>query len=74
LAVRIAIESWTQRLAIINKDGGSISPIEHSMIHAIRMCDLAFSSHEISPEEFKARLDKIATQMKILYEHMETLS
>ena len=68
LVIKTAAENWR----FVAENSRSILPFEHYMIHTAMMCDLAFSSEEITEERTSAHLSKVAAVMRVLELHAKS--
>jgi len=67
IAVRAAIEGWR-----FNAEHGAAPyflPLEHSIFHAAKMSEIAFSDEKITPEQLSERLKEISALVDALTTH-----
>lgn len=69
LAVRSAIESWK----FTAEHSRVVAPIEHSIFHAAKMAEIAFSDEKLTPKELADRLEAISKLMDALSEHSQAI-
>lgn len=72
VAVRAAIEGWR-----FNAEHGAapyVLPLEHSIFHAAKMSELAFSDEKITPEQLSERLKEISALVDALATHAASVS
>ena len=55
IAIRTAIETWK----LTAEHNAKILPLEHYVIHAAQMADLAFSGKKLTPGQIADRLEEI---------------
>ncbi len=70
LVMKTTAENWR----FIAENSNAILPFEHYMIHTAMMCDLAFSSDEITKETTDAHLIKVDAVMEALRTHALSVS
>lgn len=71
LAVRAAIEGWKIRASV--PSGTPIAPLEHAIVHAAQMSELAFSDEKLTPEQVTHRLKEISALMDALSSHSHAM-
>lgn len=67
LAVRAAIEGWKVRATLPGVT--AVPPLEHAILHAAKMSELAFSDKKLTPSQIADRLKDIGALMDALTEH-----
>ena len=65
LIMKTTAENWR----FVAENTRAVHPFEHYMIHTAMMCDLAFSTDEITEDRTKAHLEKVAAVMRVLELH-----
>lgn len=71
LAVRAAIEGWKVRATLPGVT--AVPPLEHAILHAAKMSELAFSDEKLTPEQVADRLKEVGALMDALAEHAQAV-
>lgn len=70
IATRSAIENW--RFVAQNSEGAA-PPLDHWILHAAKMTEVAFSDEKLTPEQLASRLEEIKALMDTLTEHAQAV-
>ncbi len=71
IAVRSAIESW--KFIAEHSKATTLLPLDHSILHAAKMAEIAFSDEKLTPEQLAYRLKEVSALMDTLAEHAKTV-
>ena len=69
LVVNAATESWKTH---VEHGQGNMLPLEHYIIHTMKMCEFALSGKKVTPESMKTHLQETSALMDVLVEHATT--
>lgn len=72
LVVTAATDGWKLRAA--QGTAGKLPPLEHAIIHAAKMCEIALADETLTPEALREKLEAIRALMDVLAEHVESVS
>ena len=67
LVLKAATDNWKARLDLVGIE--TLMPLEHFIIHAARVCDVALDCEKLTPEQVCQRLDEIGTLVEAMSEH-----
>ena len=69
LVVRAATDSWKFHA---EHGDGKLLPLEHYIIHTMKMCEFALSGDKVTSESIKTHLKETSALMDVLVEHATT--
>ena len=69
LVVKAATDSWKTHA---EHGQGKLLPLEHYIIHTMKMCEFALSGEKVTPESMKTHLQETSALMDVLVEHATT--
>jgi gas vesicle protein len=70
LVIKAATESWKTHAE--HAGDRAMLPLEHYIIHTMKMCEFALSGANVTPDSLKTHLKEVSALMDILLEHAST--
>jgi hypothetical protein len=70
LVFKAATESWKTHAE--NSNGRALLPLEHYIVHTMKMCEFAMSGEKVTPETLKGHLQETSALMDLMVEHAST--